>query len=80
MRTVDLIHRKRDGEELSADEIAFLVDGYTSGNIPDYQLSAFLMAVFFSGMTDREVSALTMRMMQSGETATACSVADLMTS
>jgi pyrimidine-nucleoside phosphorylase len=68
MRTVDLIHRKRDGEELSGEEIAFLVDGYTSGVIPDYQASAFLMAVFFSGMTDREVSALTERMVQSGET------------
>src|SRR6202158_98135 len=68
MRTVDLIHRKRDGEELSTDEIAFLVDGYTSGTIPDYQMSAFLMSVFFSGMTDREVSALTERMVQSGET------------
>jgi pyrimidine-nucleoside phosphorylase len=67
MRTVDLIHRKRDGEELSAEEIAFLVDGYTNGTIPDYQASAFLMAVFFSGMTDREVSALTERMMLSGE-------------
>ena len=55
MRTVDLIHRKRDGEELSADEIQFLVDGYTRGDIPDYQMSAFLMAVFFSGMSDREV-------------------------
>ena len=68
MRTVDLIHRKRDGEELSAEEIAYVVDGYTNGSIPDYQASAFLMAVFFSGMTDREVSALTMRMLQSGET------------
>src|SRR5271156_6016855 len=68
MRTVDLIHRKRDGEELSAPEIAFLVDGYTSGTIPDYQMSSFLMAVFFSNMTDREVSALTDRMVQSGET------------
>src|ERR1043166_4653737 len=67
MRTVDLIHRKRDGEELSAEEIAFLVDGYTGGTIPDYQMSAFLMAVFFSGMTDREVSALTERMVKSGE-------------
>ena len=67
MRTVDLIHRKRDGEELSAEEIAFLVDGYTNNAIPDYQLAAFLMAVFFSGMTDREVSALTERMVQSGE-------------
>ena len=68
MRTVDLIHRKRDGEELSAEEISFLVDGYTSGTIPDYQIAAFLMAVFFSGMTDREVSALTDRMVQSGGT------------
>src|SRR5579871_916104 len=67
MRTVDMIHRKRDGEELAPEEIAFLVDGYTSGNIPDYQMSAFLMAVFFSGMTDREVSAVTERMVQSGE-------------
>jgi pyrimidine-nucleoside phosphorylase/thymidine phosphorylase len=67
MRTVDLIHRKRDGEELSVQEIAFLVDGYTSGAIPDYQMSAFLMATFFSGMTDREVSSLTDRMIGSGE-------------
>jgi len=67
MRTVDLIHRKRDGEELSVEEIAYLVDGYTSGAIPDYQMSSFLMAVFFAGMTDREVSALTERMVQSGE-------------
>ncbi len=67
MRTVDLIHRKRDGEELSTEEIALLVDGYTNGSIPDYQISAFLMAVFFSGMTDREVSALTQRMLLSGE-------------
>src|SRR6202171_5738228 len=67
MRTVDLIHRKRDGEELSTEEIAYVVDGYTNGTIPDYQISAFLMAVFFSGMTDREVSALTERMLLSGE-------------
>jgi len=67
MRTVDLIHRKRDGEELSPEEIGFLVDGYTAGNIPDYQMSAFLMATFYSGMSDREVSALTERMVQSGE-------------
>src|SRR6185437_9701920 len=67
MRTVDLIHRKRDGEELSAEEIQFLVDGYTRGEIPDYQMSAFLMAVFFSGMADREVGALTEKMMNSGD-------------
>src|SRR5580698_9858949 len=67
MRTVDLIHRKRDGEELSGKEIAFLIDGYTNGGIPDYQMSAFLMAVFYSGMTDREVSVFTDRMIESGE-------------
>jgi pyrimidine-nucleoside phosphorylase len=66
MRTVDLIHRKRDGEELSAEEIQYLVDGYTRGDIPDYQVSAFLMAVYFSGMSDREVSALTESMTNSG--------------
>src|SRR5271166_5697291 len=74
MRTVDLIHRKRDGEELSPEEIAFLVDGYTNGVIPDYQISAFLMAVVFSGMTDREVSALTERMTNSGESVDLSSV------
>src|SRR5690349_16164926 len=67
MRTVDLIHRKRDGEELNAEEIAFLVDGYTRGEIPDYQMSAFLMATFYSGMSDREVSSLTEVMIRSGE-------------
>lgn len=67
MRTVDLIHRKRDGEELTPDEIKHFVDGYTRGEIPDYQVSAFLMAVFYSGMSDREVSALTESMTRSGE-------------
>src|SRR5260370_22394730 len=67
MRTVDLIHRKRDGEELSPEEITFIVDSYTRNEIPDYQISAFLMAVFFSRMTDREVSALTEAMIHSGE-------------
>ena len=67
MRTVDLIHRKRDGEELSPEEIATLVDGYSRNEIPEYQMSAFLMAVFFSGMSDREVSALTECMIRSGE-------------
>jgi pyrimidine-nucleoside phosphorylase len=68
MRTVDLIHRKRDGEELSAKEITYLVDAYTRGEIPDYQMSAFLMAVFFSSMSDHEVDALTDIMVRSGET------------
>jgi len=68
MRTVDLIHRKRDGEELSPAEITTLIDGYSQNQIPDYQMSAFLMAVFYSGMTDREVSAMTEAMIRSGET------------
>ncbi len=67
MRTVDLIHRKREGEELSADEIAYLVDGYTQGNVPEYQMAAFAMATFYSGMTDREVSSLTDCILKSGE-------------
>jgi pyrimidine-nucleoside phosphorylase len=68
MRTVDLIQRKRDGEELTPEEIEFLVEGYTSGDIPDYQMSSFLMAVYFSGMSDREVSRLTECMLRSGDT------------
>jgi pyrimidine-nucleoside phosphorylase len=68
MRTVDLIQRKRDGEELTPEEIEYLVEGYTQGSIPDYQMSAFLMAVFFSGMSDREVSRLTECMLRSGDT------------
>src|SRR5579883_2081392 len=68
MRTVDLILRKRGGEELSVEEIQYLVNGYTSGEIPDYQMAAFLMATYFSGMTDRELSALTESMIATGET------------
>lgn len=68
MRTVDLITRKRDGEELSPEELSFLVDGYTRGEIPDYQMASFLMATFFSGMTDKEVTTLTELMLASGET------------
>jgi len=68
MRTVDLIHKKRDGEELTAEEISYLVESYNSDAIPDYQISAFLMAVYFAGMTDREVSALTDSIVRTGET------------
>jgi pyrimidine-nucleoside phosphorylase len=67
MRTVDLIHKKRDGGELSPEEISYLVESYSSGSIPDYQMSAFLMAVYFAGMTDREVSALTDCIVRTGE-------------
>ncbi len=67
MRTVDLIHRKRDGEELAPEEIDFLIDNYTAGNIPDYQMAAFLMAVFHTDMTEKEVDNLTARMVASGQ-------------
>ena len=66
MRTVDLILRKRGSEELSVEEIQYLINGYTSGEIPDYQIAAFLMATYFAGMTDRELSSFTEVMMASG--------------
>ena len=77
MRTVDLIQRKRAAEELNPEEIAYLVNGYTSGEIPDYQMSAFLMATFFTGMTDREVSTLTECMINSGGTLNLSSIPGL---
>ena len=67
MRTVDLIQRKRDGEELAPEEIEYLIDGYTNGDIPDYQMSAFLMAVWFKGLSLGETRALTLAMRDSGE-------------
>ena len=67
MLMVDLIRKKRDGNALSKEEIDFFIKGYTSGEIPDYQASALMMAVFFRGMTDRETVDLTMSMMNSGD-------------
>lgn len=67
MQAVDLIRKKRDGGALSQEEIAWFVNGYTRGDIPDYQASAWLMAVFWRGMTARETTDLTMAMMHSGE-------------
>ncbi len=66
MNQVDLIARKRDGLALSEDELEFLVSGYVDGRIPDYQISAFLMAVYFQGMTDAEAATLTRLMRDSG--------------
>jgi pyrimidine-nucleoside phosphorylase len=67
MRMVDMIAKKRDGEELTSEEIRFLIEGYTSGSIPDYQMSAWAMAVLFRGMTARETGDLTLAMAGSGE-------------
>lgn len=67
MRMYDLIVKKRDGESLSAEEIRYLLMEYVAGNIPDYQMSAFLMAVYFKGMDDEELSSFTLEMAHSGQ-------------
>lgn len=68
MRMVDIISKKRDGHELTTEEINFFIKEYTLGNIPDYQVSALLMAIYFEDMTDQERAAMTMAMVNSGET------------
>ncbi|MGY0567682.1 pyrimidine-nucleoside phosphorylase [Bacillus safensis] len=68
MRMVDIIAKKRDGKELTSEEISFFVKGYTNGTIPDYQASALAMAIFFQDMTDQERADLTLAMANSGDT------------
>ncbi|MBN3524949.1 pyrimidine-nucleoside phosphorylase [Paenibacillus apiarius] len=68
MRMVDLIAKKRDGKELTTEEINFIIDGYTKGDIPDYQVSALAMAIYFQDMNERERADLTMAMVHSGDT------------
>ena len=68
MLMTDLIAKKRDGGELSREEIYFMIDGYTRGEIPDYQMSAMCMAILLKGMSDAETLDMTMAMVQSGET------------
>lgn len=65
---VDIISKKRDGKALSTEEIQFFIDGYTNGEIPDYQASALAMAIFFQDMNDEERADLTMAMVGSGDT------------
>ena len=67
MRAVDIIAKKRDGSALTEEEIRFLIRGYTDGDIPDYQMSAWAMAVFYQGMNDAETAVLTDAMMRSGD-------------
>jgi pyrimidine-nucleoside phosphorylase len=64
---VDLIEKKREGKELTTDEIKFIINGYTDGTIPDYQVSALTMAIFFKDMSERERADLTMAMVESGD-------------
>lgn len=68
MRMVDLINKKKEGKVLSKDEIEFIVSGYVNGSIPDYQMAAFLMAVYFKGMDREEISNLTLSYVNSGNT------------
>ncbi|MCB2307085.1 pyrimidine-nucleoside phosphorylase [Clostridium estertheticum] len=68
MRMVDVISKKRDGKELTTQEINFFIEGYTNGDIPDYQASSLAMAIYFQDMNDRERADLTMAMVNSGET------------
>lgn len=67
MRFVDIIEKKRDGHALTKEEITFFINGYTNGEIPDYQASALLMAIYFEDMTDEERANLTMAMVASGD-------------
>ena len=68
MRMSELIEKKRDGGELSGEEIRWMIEGYTNGTIPDYQMSAMCMAIYFKRMNDRETYELTMAMRDSGDT------------
>ncbi|AJD91354.1 pyrimidine-nucleoside phosphorylase [Jeotgalibacillus malaysiensis] len=67
MRMVDVIEKKRNGEELTTEEIKFVIEGYTNETIPDYQVSALLMAIYFEGMSQSERADLTMAMVESGD-------------
>lgn len=68
MRIVDLINKKKHGESLTKEEIDFFIEGYTKGELPDYQVSALLMAIYFKGMEAREIADLTNAMVHSGDT------------
>ena len=62
MRMYDLIEEKKRGDALSEKEIAYMIQGFTAGEIPDYQMAAMLMAIYFKGMNDEEITTMTMEM------------------
>ena len=68
MRMYDIIEKKRDGGKLSHEEIDYFINGYVKGEIPDYQVSSLLMAIYFRGLDDEELTDLTLAMVNSGET------------
>ena len=67
MRMYDIIDKKKKGSELTPKEITYMVEGYVAGKIPDYQVSAFLMAVYYEGMSEKELSVFTDSMAKSGD-------------
>ena len=77
MRAVDIIQKKRDGEQLTKQEIDFFIKGYTSGDIPDYQAAAWAMAVLLKGMSPEETTHLTLAMSESGDTLDLSGVVDI---
>ncbi|MBL8051608.1 MAG: thymidine phosphorylase, partial [Anaerolineales bacterium] len=77
MRVVDIIIKKRDGEHLSKEEIEFFIHGFTNGEIPDYQASAFAMAVMINGMTPHETTDLTLAMANSGQVLDLSKIVDI---
>jgi len=77
MKAVDIIIKKRDKQELSKEEIEFFINGFTNGDIPDYQASAWAMAVLLNGMTDQETTNLTLAMANSGEILDLSDVVDI---
>ncbi len=77
MRAVDIIIKKRDKQELTSQEIEFFIKGFTNGEIPDYQASAFAMAVLLNGMTPHETTGLTLAMANSGQVLDLSKVVDI---
>jgi len=77
MRMVDLITKKRDGRSLTKNELDFIISGFTAGEIPDYQMSALLMAVFFTGMNGEEIANLTSALVNSGDVADLSGIDDI---